>query len=134
MKPGAKYKRIKLMIAEIIRQTDIDDLGQGVRISRLAVGSLVFGILGPFLSGVMWIASFNNFLLVKSPFMMNIFSCSVAWMLGLVFGIKSLEQIRNSDGQLAGKEYAFVGIIVSTVWMFFISVSVFLPAIYAVNS
>lgn len=117
-----------------LSEIDIDSQSQELKTSRLAIASAVFGILGPFSSGTMWIVSFNDFLTVRVPVVMALFSCSVAWILGLGLGIKSLEQIANSEGQLAGKQYAIIGIFVSTVWMFLVVVCILLPAIYATNS
>jgi hypothetical protein len=65
---------------------------------------------------------------------MLIFSCAVAWILGLGLGAKSLVQIRTSERQIAGKEYAIVGITVSIMWMLVVFMSFFLPALYSVNS
>jgi len=62
------------------------------------------------------------------------FSWSLSWILGLVLGVKSLQQIANSEGRLVGKEYAVVGITVSVVWMFSIFIGLLLPALYYVNS
>lgn len=104
------------------------------RISKLAVASMVFGILGPFSSGAMWVLSFNSLFAVRSPVITALFSCGFAWILGLLLGQRSLEQIRNSAGQLVGREYAIVGIILSTTWMLLIFVSLLLPALYSVNS
>ena len=104
------------------------------RISKLAVTSMVFGILGPFSSGAMWILSFNSLFAIRSHVIMALFSCGFAWILGLVLGQKSLEQIENSQGQLAGREYAIVGIVLSTTWMLIIFVGLLLPALYSVNS
>ena len=48
------------------------------RICRLAVTSIVFGILGSFSSGAMWILSFNSLVAIRSPLIMALFSCGVA--------------------------------------------------------
>lgn len=104
------------------------------RISGLAVGSLVFGALGPFSSGVMWILTLNDLSTQRSPFMMVVFSCAVSWILGLALGAKSLVQIETSERQIAGREYAIVGMILSTVWMLVVFMSFFMPALYSVNS
>ena len=104
------------------------------RISALAVTSIVFGILGPFIAGIMWVTSFNDFITVNNPYIMAILSCGLAWILGLVFGVKSLEKIENSHGHLVGKECAVTGVIVSTLWMFLILICIILPAIYTINS
>jgi hypothetical protein len=103
------------------------------RISRLAIASAVFGILGPFCSGAAWIASVNNFV-VKSNFIMTLLSCGVASIVGLLLGTRSLEQIKSSEGRLLGREYAIVGTATSGVWLFLIFIGLFLPVIYSVNS
>ena len=102
--------------------------------SKLAIVSVVFGILGPFSAGAMWLTSRSQFLNIGSSPMIPFFSYGVAWILGLASGVKSLEQIENSEGQLHGKEYAIVGIVTSAVWLFLILVCFFLPTIFSVNS
>lgn len=62
------------------------------------------------------------------------FSYSVTWILGLVLGLKSLENIRNSEQHLVGKTYAFVGISISAVWMIVLIARFLLPALFYVNS
>ena len=119
---------------EILSETDIDLQIQKVKISKLAVTSMVFGILGPLSAGALWIVSFSDFLTIGSPRIITFFSCSLAWILGLVLGVKSLEQIENSEGRLLGKEYAMVGILVSAVWMALILVGLLMPAFFSVNS
>ena len=119
---------------EIIRETGIGSQSQQAKISKLAVASMVFGILGPLSAGALWIVSFSDFLTIGSPRIITFFSCSLAWILGLALGIKSLEQIESSEGLLLGKEYAMVGIFVSAVWMVLILVALLLPAVFSVNS
>ena len=123
-----------MVIEETISEIYSNTESQEQRISKLAVASMVFGILGPFASGAMWILSFNSLFAIRSPHIMVLFSCGFAWMLGLVLGQRSLEQIRNSAGQLVGREYAIVGIVLSTTWMLLVFVSLLLPALYSVNS
>lgn len=113
---------------------EIEDSSQSKpRTSKLAITSAVFGMLAPFSSGTMWIASVNNFV-IRSHFIMTLFSCGVASILGLLLGTKSLDQIKNSEGQLIGKEYAIIGTTTSVIWLFLIFVGLFLPVIYSVNS
>jgi len=119
--------------AENINQTDTDSQGRP-KTSKMALASAVFGILGPLSAGAMWVVSFNKFLNLGNPLIIGLFSCGLAWILGLVFGIKSLEQINNSEGQLFGKEYAMAGIVVSAVWMVLILAGLLLPALFYVNS
>lgn len=88
--------------------------------SKLAIVSVVFGILGSLSAGVMWLTSHSQFLNIGSPLIVSFFSYGIAWILGLASGVKSLEQIENSGGQLYGKEYAIVGIVTSAVWLFLI--------------
>jgi hypothetical protein len=111
-----------------------DALRHEQKVCRLAVCSLVFGMLGPLSAGAMWIVSFSDFLTVRSPFIVGLFSCSVAWILGLILGIKSLERIERSEGQLLGREYAVGGIVISAVWMVLILAGLLLPALFYVNS
>jgi len=118
---------------ENIIQTDALIQSTEPRVSRLAVTSAVFGMLGPFSSGVMWIASINDFV-IRRHFIMTLFSCGLASLAGLLLGTKSLEQVDSSEGQLTGREYAIVGIAASAVWLFLIFVGLFLPVIHSVNS
>lgn len=119
---------------QVVTETGIDSQPQEVKVSKLAVASMVFAILGPFSTGALWIVSLSEFLSVGDPTIITLFSCSLAWILGLVLGIKSLEQIESSQGQLLGREYALVGIIVSAIWMILILAALLLPASFSVNS
>lgn len=119
---------------QLVDETGIDSQPQEVKVSKLAVASMVFAILGPFSTGALWIVSLSEFLSVGDPTIITLFSCSLAWILGLVLGIKSLEQIESSQGQLLGREYALVGIIVSAIWMILILAALLLPASFSVNS
>ena len=119
---------------ETIFELYSDAESQERRISKLAVASVVFAILGPFSSGAMWILSFNSFFAIRNSLVMVLFSCGAAWILGLLLGQKSLEQIRNSEGQLVGREYAIVGIVLSIAWMLLILMTYLLPALHSVNS
>lgn len=109
-------------------------LGAAPRTSVLAVASLVFGVLGPFSAGAMWIVSFNDFINVENRIIVGIFSCGAAWILGLVLGVMSLEQIEGSEEHLAGKEYATAGIVVSAAWMIVIVTGLLMPPLFCVNS
>ncbi|MHC4061386.1 MAG: DUF4190 domain-containing protein [Planctomycetota bacterium] len=111
-----------------------DVLRREPKTSKLAVGSLAFGMLGPLSAGMMWIVSFSDFLTVRSPLTVGLFSCGAAWIIGLILGIKSLDQIEHSQGQLLGKEYAVGGIVISAVWMVLILAALLLPALFYVNS
>ncbi len=119
---------------ENISQTDKYPQAELPKISKLAIASVVFGMLGPFCAGVVWIVSFNDFLTVDNPVIIGFFSCGAAWILGLAFGIKSLKLICKSKGQLVGREYAMAGIVISAVWMFLVLAALVLPGIYYVNS
>ena len=121
---------------ETVSETDISSHTQ--KTARLAIWSVAFGILGLFFLGPVLILlfyglSFHN-LIIQSPYRMTSFSCVVAGILGLVLGIKSLGQIDNSQGYLAGRGYAIAGIIISIFWIFLILGVLFLPALYYVNS
>jgi uncharacterized membrane protein len=118
---------------EIINESDAT-LQLKSETSKLAIVSVVFGVLGPLSAGVMWLTSRSQFLNIGSSLIVPFFSYSIAWILGLASGVKSLEQIKNSEGQLYGKEYAIVGVVTSAVWMFLILVCFFLPTIFSVNS
>jgi uncharacterized membrane protein len=109
---------------EIINESDAA-LQSKSETSKLAIVSVVFGILGPLSTGVMWLTSHSQFLSVGSLLIVPFFSYGIAWILGLASGVKSLEQIENSKGQLHGKEYAIVGIVTSAVWLFLILVCLF---------
>ena len=122
-----------MICVEQISETDIDSHSQQAEISKLAILSIVFGMLGPFSCGFVWVMSSNNFLIVN-PVIIAIFSCGLTWMLGLISGVKSLRQIESSEGQLIGRPYAVIGIVASAVWMMLIFMVLFLPMIYCVNS
>ena len=119
---------------EAISETNISLQSQKTEISKLAIMSLMFGILGPFSCGAMWIMSCNDFFTIGTPIIIVPFSCGLTWILGLVLGIKSLKQIESSEGQSGGREYAIAGISISAAWLLLIFVVLFLPMIYSVNS
>ena len=119
---------------EIVTDIDADVQSQELRMSRLAIASIVFGILGPFSAGAMWILSYCGFLKFAQPIIVAPFSCGLTWVLGLGLGMKSLRRIDDSDRRLIGREYAFIGIIVSVAWMLTVFVGLLLPMIYCVNS
>ena len=123
-----------MTMEETISEIDINSQGRKPKTSKLAVMSMVFGVLGPFFCGAIWIVSFNDFLKIGNGFIMAAFSCGFAWILGLALGAKSLEQVKSSEGQLVGREYAIAGIIISAAWMALIFVGLLLPALYYVNS
>ena len=104
--------------------------------SKLAITSMVFGMLGPFCFVIMWIVSVLSFhdLIASSRYTIAAFSYGVAWVLGLVFGMKSLEQIGNSEEQLVGRKYAIIGISISVLWMVLMVARFLLPGLYYVNS
>lgn len=123
---------------EVISETDSNSQSQKLKTSRLAITSMVFAILGPFLFAPMLILLFYGLsfydLITQSPCIMTLFSCILAWILGLVLGIKSLGQIDNSQGLLVGRAYAIAGIAISLAWILSILGGLFFPALYYVNS
>ncbi len=123
---------------EVISETGSNSQSQKLKTSRLAITSMVFAILGPFLFGPMLILLFYGLsfydLITQSPYIMTLFSCILAWILGLVLGMKSLGQIDNSQGQLVGRAYAIAGIAISLAWILSILGGLFFPALYYVNS
>jgi hypothetical protein len=123
---------------EVISETDSNSQSQKLKTSRLAITSMVFAILGPFLFGPMLILLFYGLsfydLITQSPYRMTLFSCILAWILGLILGIKSLGQIDNSQGLLVGRAYAIAGIAISLAWILSILGGLFFPALYYVNS
>ena len=123
---------------EVISGTDSNSQSQKLKTSRLAITSMVFAILGPFLFAPMLILLFYGLsfydLITQSPYIMTLFSCILAWILGLVLGIKSLGQIDNSQGLLVGRAYAIAGIAISLAWILSILGGLFSPALYYVNS
>lgn len=121
---------------ETIGEIWSDILSQKTKTSKLAVTSMVLGILAPFCFGAMWIVSFlpSHELITASRYIMAAFSYAVAWILGLILGMKSLEQIKNSEEQLVGRAYAIVGIFISALWMVLMVARFLLPALYYVNS
>jgi len=119
---------------EIIDENFMEAVSAEPRVSGLAIGSLIFGMLGPFFGGSMWVLSFNDFIATKDGIAIGVFSCGIAWILGLILGAKSIEQIEGSEGRLFGKEYAVVGTVASAVWMILIVVGVLMPALFCINS
>ena len=121
---------------EIASEIGIDSQIQKEGVSKLAVASMVFGILGPFSAGFLWVVSLSLFLTVGKlgTGIITFFSCSLPWVLGLVLGVKALQQIEDSHGQLTGGEYALIGIIISVVWMILLLVALPLPAFFSINS
>jgi hypothetical protein len=119
-------------ISQIYREV----VSQKAKTSKLAVTSMVFGILAPLCFGAVWIVSFLSFngIITAGRYIMTAFSYSAAWILGLILGMKSLEQISNSEEQLAGRAFAVVGISISAVWMVLLIARFLLPALFYVNS
>ena len=124
--------------AETVSETDTNLQSQKSKTSRLAITSMVFAILGPFLFGPMFILMFYGLsfydLIIQGPYITTFLSCILAWILGLVLGIKSLGQIDNSQGQLVGRAYAIAGIAISLAWILSILGGLFFPVLYYVNS
>jgi hypothetical protein len=118
----------------IIGEFPVETLSTEPRISALAVASLVSGMLGPFFAGAMWVLSFSRFITLENTLLIAVFSCGFAWILGLVFGAKSIAQIDDSEGRLFGKEYALVGAAASAAWMILVLAGVLMPAIFCINS
>jgi hypothetical protein len=119
---------------QIIDENFREALSTEPRISALAVSSLCFGMLGPFFAGAMWVLSFNDFIAIEDTVIVAVFSCGIAWVLGLILGGKSIEQIDASEGRLLGKEYAVAGAVASAAWMILIVVGVLMPALFCINS
>ncbi|HUT29721.1 MAG TPA: hypothetical protein VMX13_08015 [Sedimentisphaerales bacterium] len=112
----------------------VEQLSAEPRISALAVTSLVFGMVGPFFAGAMWVLSFNDFIILEDTLIVAVFSCGIAWILGLIIGAKSIERIDGSEGRLFGKEYAVVGVVASAAWMVLILAGLLMPALFCINS
>jgi TctA family transporter len=113
-----------------------DILNQKVKTSKLAVSSMLLGFLAPCCFFAVWIVSFfsSHGIMTVGRYIMTAFSCSVAWILGLVLGMISLEQIRNSEQHLIGNAYAVVGISISAIWIALLVVRFLLPALFYVVS
>jgi hypothetical protein len=113
-----------------------DILNQKVKISRMAVTSMLLGFLAPCCFFAVWIVSFfsSHGIITVGRYIMTAFSCSVAWILGLVLGMISLEQIPNSERHLIGNAYAVVGISISAIWIALLVVRFLLPALFYVVS
>ena len=131
-----------MVIEETINNVFSNLINHKRKTSKLAVMSMVFGILAPLCFGAVWVVSLltsylsslsSHDLITAGRYIMIAFSYSAAWILGLVLGLKSLEKIRNSE-HLAGKAYAFVGISISAVWMVLLIARFLLPALFYVNS
>lgn len=129
-----------MVIEETINNTISDIINNKIHTSKLAVMSMVFGLLAPACFVIVWIVSLLSFylssydLLRTGRYIMIAFSYSGAWILGLVLGLKSLEKIRNSEQHMVGRAYAFVGISISAVWMIVLIARFLLPALFYVNS
>ena len=113
-----------------------DIINQKAKTSKMAVTSMVLGILAPCCFFAVWIVSFfsSHGIITVGRYIMAAFSCSVAWILGLVLGMKSLEQIRNSEQHLIGTAYAVVGISISALWIALLVVRFLLPALFYIVS
>ena len=90
------------------------DKVEGVRISRLGVVSLGFGILSPLVPLVVG---------VLDPYF------AITGVLGLAAGIAALVQIHRSRGGLKGRFYAFLGILTSGAWVGLILWRMVIPAV-----
>ena len=129
-----------MVIEETINNTFSDIINHKITTSKLAVMSMIFGLLAPICFGLVWIAtlisSYLSYdgLITVGRYILISFSYSAAWILGLMLGLKSLEKIRNSEQRLVGKAYAFVGISLSAVWMIVLIARFLLPALFYVNS
>jgi hypothetical protein len=125
-----------MVIEENINEIWSDILRQKTKTSKLAVASMIFGILAPFCFSVMWIVSLlpSHNLITAGRYVMAAFSYSVAWILSLILGIKSLEKINHSEERIRGRVYAAVGISISAVWMVFMVARFLMPALFSVNS
>jgi hypothetical protein len=113
-----------------------DILNQKARISKLSVTSMVLGILAPCCFFAVWIVSFfsSHGIITVGRYIITAFSCSIAWILTLILGMKSFEQIWNSEQHLIGRAYAVVGISISALWMALLAVRFLLPALLYVVS
>jgi len=116
-----------------MNETNIKSQELKAKISKIAVWSMVFGLMGPCSIVVTMIVDllllwlFNCRLGITGSVIL--FAYGPAWILGLAFGIKSLRKINNSNGQLLGKRYAITGISTSLVVMFTVLFTVFVPAL-----
>jgi hypothetical protein len=113
-----------------------DILNQKPKTSKMAVASMVLGILAPCCFFAVWVVSFfsSHGIINVGRYIITAFSCSAAWILGLVLGLMSLEQIRNSEKHLIGTAYAVVGISISAVWFALLVIRFLLPALFYVVS
>jgi hypothetical protein len=113
-----------------------DIINQKAKTSKMAVTSMVLGILAPCCFFAVWIVSCfsSHGIITVGRYIMTAFSCSVAWILGLVLGMISIEQIRNSEQHLIGTAYAVVGISISALWIALLVIHFLMPALfYAVS-
>ncbi len=113
-----------------------DIINQKANTSKMAVTFMLLGILAPCCFFAVWIVSFfsSHGIITVGRYIMTAFSCSVAWILGLVLGMISLEQIHNSEQHLIGTAYAVVGISISALWIALLVVRFLLPALFYVVS
>jgi ABC-type antimicrobial peptide transport system permease subunit len=96
-----------------------DILNQKAKSSKMAVTSMLLGFLAPCCFFAVWIVSFfsSHGIINVGRYILTAFSCSLAWILGLVLGMISLKQIRNSEQHLIGRAYAVVGVSISAIWI-----------------
>lgn len=129
-----------MVTQESINDVFSDILNHNTKTSKLAVTSMVFGLLAPVCFGAVWIVSLlssrlsSHDLITAGRYIMIAFSYSAAWILGLILGLKSLEKISKGEQHLVGRAYAFVGISISAVWMVWLIARFLLPALFYVNS
>jgi hypothetical protein len=78
--------------------------------SRMAISSLVLGILG-------------------------VFTCGITALFGLIFGIIAMVKVKNSGGKLGGKQLALAGVIVSAIFLIiWIFAALMLPVLAATQT
>jgi len=103
-------------------ETEAKAQGQKPKISKLAIASLVFGLLGPLSYLAIKIISSRSDIYLMSSWLgaIGLFSLGFAWIPGLLFGAASIGLIKHRRGRLTGKKYANTGLLISTVWVIFI--------------
>jgi hypothetical protein len=104
-------------------ETDTNAQTQKPKTSKLAVTSLVFGLLGPIVYFALTTEWFYELSLKEPLGVLGTISgllCFFAGLMGILCAIASSGQIKNSQGHLVGRWYANMGFVISLLWTLFV--------------
>ncbi len=102
---------------------------QKARACRLAVWSIVLGILGPILWILLWTIDATGEFLSKGPCVFVPLAYCAFGLPGLLLGRQSLQKIHNMGGSLRSERFARIGILVSKVWFLLIPIGFIWPVL-----